>query len=62
MKKTLKLLSLALLLFLGVACSAMDQRKINRPYIELEEQEDGGICFDEQNAKALLIYIRELEQ
>ena len=58
---------LLILLLLSSACSTgRDQRAILplpvRPSLEVQVQEDGGICLDKQDTLELLLYLQELER
>ena len=61
---------LLILLLLSSACSSVrDQRTQEailplpvRPSLEVQVQEDGGICLDKQDTLELLLYLQELER
>ena len=58
---------LLILLLLSSAClSARDQQTIQplpvRPSLDVQVQEDGGICLDKQDTLELLLYLQELER
>lgn len=50
------------ILLLLTSCIAKEI-PLHRPYLNsLVEREEGGICMSEEDAKELLIYIRQLEE
>lgn len=65
-KRKLTWLLLILLLLSSACLSARDQRTIHqlpvRPSLEVQVQEDGGICLDKQDTLELLLYLQELER
>lgn len=65
-KRKLTWLLLILLLLSSACLSARDQQTTQplpvRPSLEVQVQEDGGICLDKQDTLELLLYLQELER